>query len=128
MADLSASRVADWLVDLRKKGRKFVSLESGKEWFTASEAAAALGIKPLSVWAAVRRHRLEAKGKGRARRFPRRMTADTTAASWRPTSCAGYWPRRWPAIGLTADRPGLIGMRCTRPHAARGSALLRWQV
>lgn len=46
-------------------------LEHGKELFTAREAGAALGFKPASVGAAVRRHRLQAHGRGRARRFPR---------------------------------------------------------
>jgi hypothetical protein len=69
--DLSASRAMDWLAGLRRKARPRVELPAGQEWFTAREAAAVLGIKPLSVGTAVRRHGLEAAGKGKARRFPR---------------------------------------------------------
>src|SRR5262249_24153765 len=56
--DLSASRVMDWLAELRRKGRPRVALEAGKEWFTVREVGALLGIKPASVGTAVRRHRL----------------------------------------------------------------------
>jgi integrase len=69
--DLSASRAMDWLADLRRKGRPRAELPPGQEWFTAREAAALLGVKPLSVGTAVRRQRLDAAGKGKARRFPR---------------------------------------------------------
>jgi integrase len=69
--DLSASAVMDWLADLRRKGRPCVELEPGKEWFTAQEIAALLGIKPASVRTAIRRLRLAAVGQGKARRFPR---------------------------------------------------------
>ncbi len=71
MADLSASRVADWLTDLRRKGKPRVTLDPNKEWYTVKEAAAVLGMKPLSVGTAIRRHRLEAVGVGSARRLPR---------------------------------------------------------
>jgi integrase len=69
--DLNASRVMDWLADLRRKGQPRVPLEPGKEWFTPKEAAAVLGLKPGSVASAVRRNRLAASGQGKARRFPR---------------------------------------------------------
>jgi excisionase family DNA binding protein len=71
IADLSASRVADWLAHMRSKGRPRIALEPGKEAYTPKEAAALLGIKCASVGAVVRRHRLEATGQGKARRFPR---------------------------------------------------------
>ena len=71
IADLSASRAADWLADLRRQGKPRAELPAGQEWFTAKEAAALLGIQRLSVGTAVRRLRLEAVGKGKARRFPR---------------------------------------------------------
>jgi integrase len=70
MADLSASRSMDWLADLRRKGRPRVELPAGQEWFTPREAATMLGIKALSVGTAVLRLGLEAKGNGKARRFP----------------------------------------------------------
>src|SRR5207248_1245447 len=69
-SDLSASRVMDWLAELRSD-RRPVPLEAGKEWYRPREAAAVLGIKSASVGVAVRRHRLEARGVGKARRFPR---------------------------------------------------------
>jgi integrase/recombinase XerC len=71
LPELSASQAMDWLADLRRAGRQRIALEPGKECFTAREVAAVLGIKSLSVGSAVRRHRLEATGKGKARRFPR---------------------------------------------------------
>jgi hypothetical protein len=69
--DLSASRAMDWLAELRRRGRPRAPLPAGQESFTSREAAALLGIKPLSVGTAVRRLRLEATGQGKARRFPR---------------------------------------------------------
>jgi site-specific recombinase XerC len=69
--DLSASRVMDWLADLRRKSRPRVALEPGKEDWTRKEVAGLLGIKPASVPPLVRRHRLRATGKGKARRYPR---------------------------------------------------------
>jgi hypothetical protein len=71
IADFSASRVMDWLADLRQKGRIRVPLEEGKGWFTPREAGKVLGIKSASVGCLVRRHRLESEGQNRARRFPR---------------------------------------------------------
>jgi excisionase family DNA binding protein len=69
--DLSASRVMEWLAELRRGGRDRAALEPGKEWYTPKELALLLGIKRASVGAAVRRHRLAAEGQGKARRFPR---------------------------------------------------------
>jgi integrase/recombinase XerC len=71
MADLSASRVSDWLADLRRKVQGRVPLEPGKEWFTVKEAGAVLGMKPHSVSVAARRCRLKGEGNGRRRRYPR---------------------------------------------------------
>jgi integrase len=70
-SDLSASRVMDWLAELRRKGRQRAELELGKDLFTRAEVARALGIKPASVNSLVRRHGLDATGNGKARRFPR---------------------------------------------------------
>src|SRR5262249_13966665 len=70
-ADLSASRVMDWLADLRRRGKPSAPLPPGQEWFTSREAARLLGIKPASFRTVVRKNRLEATGKGKARRFPR---------------------------------------------------------
>jgi hypothetical protein len=71
MADLSAARVADWLADLRVKGRPSPALDPTKTMYTPKEAAAVLGIKSASVGVAVRRYRLQAVGQSRKRRFPR---------------------------------------------------------
>jgi hypothetical protein len=59
MADLSASRVMDWLADLRTKGEARFSLPEGKDLFTMTEVAALLDITLLSVGDAVRRHDVE---------------------------------------------------------------------
>src|SRR5262245_36091755 len=69
--DLSASRVMDWLADQRRKGGSAVELPPGTDWFTRPEVGRILGIKSASVTPLVRRHRLPAKGNGKARRFPR---------------------------------------------------------
>jgi excisionase family DNA binding protein len=70
-SDLSASRVMDWLADLRRRGKPRVALPPGQEWFTAAEAAELLGMQPLTFRSAVRRNRLEATGNGKARRYSR---------------------------------------------------------
>jgi integrase len=69
--DLSASRVMDWLADRRRHGPPRLPLEPGKDWFTPREAGAVLGVKARSVGAAVRRHRLGARGHTAARLYPR---------------------------------------------------------
>jgi integrase len=71
IADLSASRAADWLAGLRRQGPPPAPLEPGKEWFTRREAGALLGIKPRSVGTAVRRLRLASTGFSQQRRYPR---------------------------------------------------------
>jgi hypothetical protein len=81
--DLSASRVMDWLAGLRRRGGARAPLEPGKEWWTRNEAAHLLGIKPASVPPLVRRHRLQAAGKGRKRRYPRTARSSPTS-----TPCA----------------------------------------
>jgi integrase len=70
-ADLSASRVSDWLARLREMGRPRAELEPAKVLWTRKELAGLLGIKPASVPPLVRRHRLSAEGNGKARRYPR---------------------------------------------------------
>jgi len=82
--DLSGSRVQEFLAERRTIGKVTVNLEPGKEWFTKGELAAILGIKPGSVGPLVRRHGLEAKGNGKARRFPR-----STVQALRQRLCQG---------------------------------------
>jgi integrase len=69
--DLSASRVQAFMAELRERGRPVQPLDPGKELYTKKELAALLGVKPCAVPPLVRRHRLQAEGKGKARRFPR---------------------------------------------------------
>ncbi len=107
IADLSASRAADWLADLRRRGRPAAELPAGQEWFTPREAAALLGIWPLSVGTAVRRLRLDDSGQGPA--LPprdRRGAAGTTC------------PRR-----QRTDHERLpVGPEIIRPLAGEGPA------
>jgi hypothetical protein len=71
LPDLSASRVQQYLADLRENGRPMPPLDPIKDSFTREEVAVAIGVKPATVNALVRRHRLDASGNGKARRFPR---------------------------------------------------------
>jgi integrase len=75
MADLSASRVQQYLADLRENGRPLPTLDPGQESFTRDELAAAIKVKPATVNTLVRRHGLEATGNGKARKFPRSTAA-----------------------------------------------------
>lgn len=71
LEDLSGSRVQQYLADLRDNGRPLSPLDPGKEWYTRAELGGAIGVKPATVKALVRRHGLDAEGNGKARRFPR---------------------------------------------------------
>jgi integrase len=71
MTDLSSFRVQTFIGELRRCGKPSGSLVSGQEWYSKAELAKVLGVKPPAVPAAVRRHRLRAVGKGKARRYPR---------------------------------------------------------
>jgi hypothetical protein len=71
MADLSASRVQQYLADLRERRAAAPAFDLAKEEYTKKELAALLGVKPSAVPSLIRRHRLEATGKGKARRYPR---------------------------------------------------------
>jgi integrase len=70
MGDMSACHVMEYLATLRDGGRALPPLESGKGEFTLGELAAALGSRAHAVKGLVRRHGLEARGNGKARRFP----------------------------------------------------------
>ncbi len=70
MADLSASRVQQFLADLRDHPRALASLDPAKPWYTKGELAALPSVKTSAVPSLVRRHRLEATGNGKARRYP----------------------------------------------------------
>jgi len=68
--DLSASRVQEFLADLREQGKTVGRLDAGKKEYTKGELAALLGVKRSSVHPLIRRHGLEAIGNGKARRYP----------------------------------------------------------
>ena len=69
--DMTADRLEAFLADLRSQRPELPAI-SNEEEFTAREVAQLLGgVSQQAVSALVRRHRLAAKGKGKARRFPR---------------------------------------------------------
>jgi len=76
--DLDTGPVNEWLAALRAD-RPAAELPAGVDQFTPRQAAALLGLKPLSVTKAVSRHRLAATGAGRKRRYPR-ATVEALAA------------------------------------------------
>jgi integrase len=69
IADVSASRVQQYLARLRERRHALPPLDAAKDWYTKAELAAALGVKPPAIPPLVRRHRLEAVGNGKARRY-----------------------------------------------------------
>jgi integrase len=70
-AEIDAGKVAGWLNALRRGGEP-VALPAGVDAFAPAQAAAALGVSPTAVSAAVRRMGLPpATGNGKARRYPR---------------------------------------------------------
>jgi excisionase family DNA binding protein len=69
--DLSASRIQEFLGELRGQGRALPPLDPHRNSFTKAEAAEALAVGAAAFQAMIRRHRLQATGNGRARRFPR---------------------------------------------------------
>jgi integrase len=71
IADLSASAVQKYLAGLRGRRNPLPALDPQKEWYTPAELAGALGLTQPAVPPLVKRHRLETKGKGTARRYPR---------------------------------------------------------
>jgi integrase len=70
-SNFSASRIEQFLADLRSDGPALRPLDRAKDIYTKTELAAALGINRTAVASLVRRHRLAAMGKGKARRYPR---------------------------------------------------------
>jgi integrase len=74
IADISASRVQTFLADLRDKGARIPPLPppaDAEAGYTKTELADALGAKPATLAAIVKRHGLAGTGSGNARRFPR---------------------------------------------------------
>jgi integrase len=77
--DLQPSAVLEALAGLKVPTRAVADLPAGKEWFTKAELVSALGVHPGSVARLLSRDGLPAKGKGKARRYPR-ATAEALAA------------------------------------------------
>ena len=71
LADLSASRVQQYLADLRGQRRPVPEITSIKQSYTKAELAALTGLNLTALAPLMRRHRLEATGEGKARRYPR---------------------------------------------------------
>jgi hypothetical protein len=69
--DITLSRVQEFLAALPDAGHSIPPLDPAKESYTRRELAAALGVKPHSVTILVKRWRLPAVGRGKARRYPR---------------------------------------------------------
>jgi integrase len=70
-ADLTLERVQDFLRSLGDGAAPAGALGPMQGAYTLAEVAAVLGLRPCSINPLVRRHRLEATGNGKARRFPR---------------------------------------------------------
>jgi excisionase family DNA binding protein len=71
LAAQSASQADEWLTRQRTAGRPAPALPDGLDAFTPAQTAKLLGVSLAAVRDAVKRHRLEATGQGKARRFPR---------------------------------------------------------
>jgi integrase len=69
ISDLSASRVQEFVADLRRARRQRAELT--KDQYTLTEASVLLQVKPAALSAMVARNGLEAIGAGKARRYPR---------------------------------------------------------
>jgi len=71
MADLTALRVQQFLAGLRERRPALPPLDPAKEGYRKRELAELLRVNPSAIPLLVRRHRLQASGKGKARRYPR---------------------------------------------------------
>jgi integrase len=105
LADLDAGKAGDWLTTLRAD-REPVRLPEGQELFKLAEVAALLGVKPAAVSKAVQRNRLQASGKGKARRFPRATVQDLADRAARGASpeTVNHYARALRAFGRWLDR------------------------
>src|SRR5262245_46365036 len=95
MADLSLERVQNFLTGLSEETTLTETIDPKQTDFTLGEVARLLGIKPASVSPLVRRHKLDATGKGKARTFPRATVAALLERKGRGTgvSTVGYYAR-----------------------------------
>jgi integrase/recombinase XerC len=94
--DLSASHADEWLARPRTSGQPAPALPADQDTFAPREVARLLGVSTAAVRDAVKRRRLEAKGKGRARRLPR-----ATVLALLDRQGQGRAPRRGTTTGRT---------------------------
>jgi integrase len=78
IADISASRVQQFLADMRKE-QPSATLDPTKELYTRAELARLLDVKLCSVTSLIKRHRLDVIGEGKQRRYPK-VTAEALLA------------------------------------------------
>ncbi len=131
LADLDAGKAGDWLT-ARRADREPVRLPEEQELFKLTEVAALLGVKPAAVTKAVQRNRLQATGKGKARRFPRPTVQDLADRAGRGASAEtvnhharalrafGRWlarTKRWPSNPF--DTLALLNVATDRRHDRR---------
>lgn len=69
--DVSASRIEQYLGDLRRDAPALPPLDPTKDEYTKAELAAAIGVKRSAVASLIQRHRLAGNGNGKARRYPK---------------------------------------------------------
>jgi hypothetical protein len=85
-ADLSASRVHEFVAALRDRPAPLPPLDPAKAEYTKKELAVALGLTVGAVPPLIRRHQLPAEGNGKARRYPRSTAEALRAARSRGSS------------------------------------------
>lgn len=78
VADLDEQAVEQFLL-AQREGRPAALLDPAKEQYTKRELGNVLGVKASAVPSLVRRHRLDATGEGKARRYPK-ATAEALLA------------------------------------------------
>jgi integrase len=84
LADIAPGPVVEFLGGLLKKTPELPPLDPSRDTYSLKELAALIGVKPGSVGPLVRRHRLPARGRGRARRFPRETALALRARAAEP--------------------------------------------
>jgi len=116
--DIAAEKVTEFLHRLRRDPPR-PELPAGKEWFTPWEMVAALGgERPARLARVLRRERLEVKGNGKARRYPR-ATVQTlqdrfcrgigiSTSNGYLTAMKGF--ARWLATTERTDRDRLVSL------------------
>ena len=88
LADVTPGAAVEFLGAMLRQTPTLPPLDPAKESYTKGELATLLGVTPSAIPPMVQRHRLEATGQGKARRFPR-----ATAEALRCRACAPVGPR-----------------------------------